>query len=39
MSFDVDNRSLRAVIGGRVLGECFRQHEADQPPQIAPHQF
>lgn len=38
-AFEVDNRSLRAVIGGRVLVECFKQHEEDLPPQIAPHQF
>lgn len=38
-AFEVDSRSLRAVIGGRVLVECFKQHEEDLPPQIAPHQF
>lgn len=38
-AFEVDNKSLRAVIGGHVLVECFKQHEEDLPPQIAPHQF
>ncbi|HVW23564.1 MAG TPA: hypothetical protein VHB51_03745 [Candidatus Saccharimonadales bacterium] len=37
---EVDDKSYRAVIGGRVLIECFKVPQDEElPPQIAPHQF
>ncbi|HEX5797290.1 MAG TPA: hypothetical protein VFX86_02780 [Candidatus Saccharimonadales bacterium] len=38
-AIEVDDQGMRALIGGRIFTECFRERQADLPALHAPHQF